>query len=47
MKSAETHNAIEQGAQIIVEFIRTLSEKDDLMGKIKIEHQENWKKNNI
>ena len=45
MKSEGTHNAIEQGAQIITEFIKTLSERDDLLDKIKQEHQHNWKKN--
>ena len=45
MKNEGTHNAIEQGAQIITEFIKTLSERDDLLDKIKQEHQHNWKKN--
>ena len=44
MKNEGTHNAIEQGAQIITEFIKTLSERDDLLDKIKQEHQQNWKK---
>ena len=47
MKSEGTHNAIEQGAQIITEFIKTLSERDDLLDKIKQEHQQNWKKNTL
>lgn len=45
MKNEGTHNAIEQGAQIITEFIKTLSERDDLLDKIKQEHKQNWKKN--
>ena len=47
MKSEGTHTAIEQGAQIITEFIKTLSERDDLLDKIKQEHQHNWKKNTL
>ena len=47
MKSEGTHNAIEQGAQIITEFIKTLSERDDLLDKIKQEHKHNWKKDDM
>ena len=47
MKNEGTHNAIEQGAQIITEFIKTLSERDDLLDKIKQEHKHNWKKDDM
>lgn len=45
MKSTQTHNAIESGAKIISEFIKTLSENENLMYKIKNEHSKNWNKN--